>query len=164
MDDTNYNIMLGFRRRYLSRKRNLQILDVGSYDVNGTFREIFIGHNYIGADIIPGLNVDIILDQPYNWQFANDSFDVVISGSTIEHMEYPWEWFKEVHRILKPGGFICIIAPAVIHQHRYPIDTYRYYPDGMRALARWGNLTPIKVKRKKSFSGKEEYTYMVAIK
>ena len=37
-------------------------------------------------------------------------------------------------RILKPNGTIIIIAPSIWVQHRYPIDCWRFLPDGMRCL------------------------------
>ena len=39
-----------------------------------------------------------------------------------------------------PYGLACIIAPACWHKHRYPIDCYRFYPDGMIALCKWAGL------------------------
>jgi hypothetical protein len=39
-------------------------LDVGSYDINGSYRDIFIEkkYEYYGLDMIEGPNVDIILN------------------------------------------------------------------------------------------------------
>ena len=162
MDATNLQIMQGFHDYYL-KKRGI-VLDLGSYDVNGSFKEMFADHEYVGADIIAGPNVDIVLRQPYNWQFPYNLFDVIISASTIEHMEFPWEWFKELYRVLKIGGLTCIIAPAVIVEHRYPIDTFRYYPQGMRALAKWGGLKVIKVGKLQTPDGRQSYSWMVATK
>ena len=34
-------------------------------------------------------------------------------------------------------------APLLIGEHRYPVDCYRYYPDGFRALAKWGGFQVI---------------------
>ena len=30
--------------------------------------------------------------------------------------------------------------PSSGHEHRYPVDCWRYYPDGVTALARWADL------------------------
>lgn len=41
-------------------------------------------------------------------QFANESFDVVVSLETIEHLERYEDFLKECNRVLKPGGiFVC---------------------------------------------------------
>jgi hypothetical protein len=41
---------------------------------------------------------------------------------------------KQVKQHIEPGGIVCIIAPHTWPEHKHPIDTYRYYPDGMRDL------------------------------
>ncbi len=37
-----------------------------------------------------------------------NSFNVVVSNQVIEHLLYPIKFVKEVHRILKPGGYAVI--------------------------------------------------------
>lgn len=40
--------------------------------------------------------------------FANESFDVVCSFDVVEHMAEPMPFFREVRRILKPGGWLLL--------------------------------------------------------
>lgn len=147
----------------------LQILDIGSRVVEGqeklgSYQKLLNPKwSYIGIDTEDGTNVDIVLQNGYEFPFEDGEFDVVISGQTIEHVEYPWVWFKEMARVLKKGGNCCIIAPAKIHEHRFPIDTYRYYPDGMKALAKWAGLEWVEVTRTTANSDMED-TRLIAIK
>ena len=140
--------MQDFFLEYLSNsKKTLKLLDFGSKNINGSYKTIFVGSNieYLGADIEDGNNVDIVLSDKYEWvEIESESFDVVISGQAIEHMEYPWLVFKTVYRILKTGGMVCIVAPSSGPEHKYPIDCYRFYPDGMRALCKQANLNCLK--------------------
>jgi len=132
-----------FARNYLEMARELKILDVGSYNVNGCYREIFEsrGFTYSGLDMEHGPNVDIVPKEPYCWkEICNEAFDVVISGQTFEHIEFFWVTMTEMVRILKKGGIICIIAPNGFKEHRYPVDCWRFFSDGMVALARYTNL------------------------
>src|SRR5262249_11476017 len=46
----------------------------------------------------------------------------------------------EIARVLKPGGYCCIIAPSSGYEHRYPVDCWRFYPDGFAALAKHAKL------------------------
>nr|MBA2585907.1 hypothetical protein [Chthoniobacterales bacterium] len=46
----------------------------------------------------------------------------------------------QVARALKAGGLCCIIVPSSGPEHRFPLDCWRIYPDGLRALARYADL------------------------
>jgi SAM-dependent methyltransferase len=142
--------MEGFIRKYLPAGR-LRILDVGSqimpHQVNfKSHRQMLEGHEYIGLDITPGINVDVVLTNPYKFPFNDMEFDVVISSQTFEHIEYPWLTIREIARVLKPGGMCFIIAPAKAPRHRYPVDCYRYNPDGIEALGKWAGFKVIKAR------------------
>ncbi len=43
--------------------------------------------------------------------FANESFDVVVSCETIEHVPDPWAALKEMHRVTRPGGRLFLTTP-----------------------------------------------------
>lgn len=130
---------------YLSEQelpKPARVLDVGSFDVNGSYRQFFTGPewDYTGLDVDDGPGVDLVVDQPYRWNIPSRSFDVVISGQAFEHIEFPWVTIHEVRRVLRPGGLCCIVVPSAGHEHRFPIDCWRFYPDGLTALARWADL------------------------
>src|SRR5262249_22005563 len=76
---------------------------------------------------------------------ASQSVDVVISGQALEHIEYFWITFLDMVRVLKRGGKMFLIAPSRGPEHRYPVDCWRFYPDGFRALARFGRVNLIEV-------------------
>lgn len=125
-----------------------RVLDVGSYDVNGCMRPLFdgTGVEYTGLDIETGPNVDIVMNDAYNWDNVPDeSFDFVISANAFEHIEYPWLTIKLIYSKLKQGGIACIHAPLNIGEHRYPLDCYRYFSDGFRALGKWAGFQIINV-------------------
>jgi len=89
----------------------------------------------------PGKNVDLVLHDPYRWRAIKaGSAYVIISGQTFEHTEFFWLTIREIARALKVGGLLCLIAPSAGDEHRYPVDCWRVYPDGLRALARYGGL------------------------
>ena len=126
----------------------LLIADVGSMNVNGTYRPLFTkpGWTYTGLDIASGDNVDVVLDGHYEWRnLGNSSFDVIISGSALEHTKYPWLIVQQAARILKPGGQVCLIAPYSWPYHEHPIDCWRIYPEAMRAIMELAGLHVDKV-------------------
>ena len=135
-----------FVENYIPQDQHVEILDVGSYDINGSYRSLFQNYdcNYIGLDLEEGPNVDFVPRDPYSWpELPDDSFDFIISGNAFEHIEWPWITMSQIKMKLKPGGIACILTPFCLSEHRYPTDCYRYYPDGMKALAKYAGLDVI---------------------
>ena len=133
--------MAYFRDRYLSGMKGCTILDVGSMRVikqKESYRDLFGEYKYTGMDIAPGPNVDVV-----GYEAIKDIYDVVISGQTMEHVRRPWDWLKNLTQYFRT--YICIIAPNKIKEHRYPIDTYRYYPDGMRDLFDYAGIKAVSI-------------------
>ena len=145
MHPSSYDKMADFRRRYLTRRENesLLIYDLGSQDINGSYRPLFSepSWTYVGVDMASGKNVDLVLADPYDWrEIEPASVDVLISGQTFEHTEYFWLTMQQIARALKPGAICCILAPSSGPEHQYPVDCWRVYPDGFRAVARYAGL------------------------
>jgi len=148
MHQSSYDKMSEFRRDYLESRRNepLVILDLGSQDINGSYRPLFAQPpwQYVGIDLAPGPNVDVVLTNPYDWQeIAPESADVIVAGQTFEHTEFFWETMRQITRTLKTNGLCCILVPSSGPEHRFPVDCWRMYPDGLRALARYAGLEVI---------------------
>lgn len=121
------------------------VADIGSMaqkNDDKTYRD-FADH-YIGIDIEPGLNVDLVMTGPYSIPLADESVDTVISGQCLEHVNNPFKLVAEGARILKKGGHLLLTAPFQWREHKYPIDTFRYLPDGMRELMEEAGITVIK--------------------
>ena len=146
MHKTSYLKMKWFKNKYLKTSDNLKILDVGSLDTNGDFnyRAIFNEKNwsYTGLDFQNGNNVDILVNDIYNWlEVEDNTYDVVISGQLFQHLEYFWLTMSEIERVLKPGGYVCIIAPAAGPKHGGNMpNCYRFREDGLAAMAKYVDL------------------------
>ena len=125
----------------------INILDVGSYDVNGTYRDYFTHprFDYTGVDLEDGPNVDVVLSRPDSIPFDTGSVGLVISGQMLEHAPRFWEVFGEMARVLSPGGIMIVIAPSAGPEHRYPVDCYRYLPDSFQALGNDNGLTIVDI-------------------
>lgn len=150
MHKSSLDKMQKFVEKYLDKYKDQQlfILDLGSQDINGTYKQLFVHPkwHYEGADIALGKNVDIVLKDMYYWkEIKSSSYDVVITGQTFEHIEFFWITILEITRILKPGGLCCIIAPSSGIEHKYPLDCWRFYPDGFKALCKYSGLQELEV-------------------
>ena len=139
-----------FKDKYLSEKEDTELIiyDLGSMEIGGSYQSIFDEKKwrYTGVDLLPGKNVDIVLSDPYSWlEIESNSIDIFISGQVFEHIEFFWKTMLEIARVLKPGALCCIIAPSKGPEHRYPVDCWRFYPDGFKALAHYANLKVLEV-------------------
>jgi len=146
MHTSSYGEMNYCMSKYLDITKQLDILDIGSMAVSEgmqvTYKKLISGNwNYTGLDMSAGENVDIVVKDPYKWtEVADKSYDVIISGQALEHTKYPWIVVQEMARVAKTGGLLIIIAPSSGWEHKWPIDCYRFYPDGLKALAELANI------------------------
>lgn len=88
---------------------DVNVLDVGSLDINGNNRHWFYGNKcrYTGIDIGAGKNVDVVYDGK-KMPFEDTSFDVVISTECMEHNEHLFATLQEMSRVLRSGGLMLI--------------------------------------------------------
>lgn len=63
--------------------------------------------NHLISENIPVVNASVI-SMPFN----NNYFDLVCAFDVIEHVEDDFAAIKEIERVCKAGGFICITVPA----------------------------------------------------
>ena len=140
MHENSLTLLRDFVNRFLDRSQPLKIADVGSFDINGTYRPCFVcpQWSYTGFDVRPGPNVDVVLASPEYWATPAEhleAYDVVVSGQVMEHVRRPWRWIRNVASLCKPGGLIWVSAPNTEVYHEHPVDCWRVWPDGMRAVA-----------------------------
>jgi len=116
-------------------KKNIKgkrVIEVGSYNVNGSFRD-FIAPlepiEYIGTDMRPGPGVDVECpaEELVN-RFGVESFDIVISTSTLEHVKNWRQAVSNIKDICRTGGIVLTTAPSDFPFHTFPNDFWRYTP------------------------------------
>ena len=131
------DLVRDFVKNYFPVSSEKKIIEVGSTNINGSIRHRFPDAEYVGVDIVAYDGVDIVMEDPYNFPFDNDTFDLAISTNTLEHCTRPWVTIKEMTRVVKPGGIVCNIAPWRFHVHKEGVpalDCFRILEDGMRAM------------------------------
>lgn len=115
-----------------------RVIEVGSYDANGSVRpiiELFEPESYLGVDIVEGPGVDTICRaEQLVERFGKDSFDVVISCTTLEHIKNWREAISNMKNICKSNGLILIIVPSSWPFHAYPYDYWRYAQDDIENI------------------------------
>lgn len=128
--------------RYIqSKSKGLSgaVLEVGSRDLNGSPRSIFDDKSkfpfYTGIDLESGPGVDVVMNC-HALNFPDDSFDVVIDAERLEHDTDFFASYREIVRVLRPGGHLITTARSWggFHPHCLPHDYWRFLEDGLRHL------------------------------
>lgn len=106
---------------------NVNVLDIGSLDINGNNRYLFFKSRYFGIDIVNGANVDKVIscqDHLGKPQYEN-YYDVIISTEMLEHDESWATDIKMMYWALKPGGLLLITAAG---EGRQEHGTHKHSP------------------------------------
>jgi SAM-dependent methyltransferase len=89
---------------------SVDVLDIGSLDINGNNRYLFDNCNYWGIDIGEGKNVDQVVS---GHEFKSDKqFDVIISTECFEHDKYFGATLMNAVFLLKKGGLLLFSCAA----------------------------------------------------
>jgi SAM-dependent methyltransferase len=109
------------------------LLDLGAG--TGKYKPIFLPacSSYIGFDMFPGQNIDVVGDI-LDTKFDAGRFDAIVCTQVFEHIEKPWLATKEMNRLLKPGGVVVVTAPFLVSFHADPTDYFRYTKEGLSSL------------------------------
>lgn len=93
------------------------VLDIGSLDIDGNNRYLFDDALYLGVDLAPGPNVDIV-SKGHELRMPDGTFDVIVSTECFEHDRHYPETLRNICRMLKPGGlFLFTCATEGRHEH-----------------------------------------------
>jgi SAM-dependent methyltransferase len=134
------NSMLLFERFALNVfSPTLRVLEIGPDRSPSTYQILARGQYGAWDTLDLAWRRDIPLThkatREYEFPLPDDSYDIVLSGQVIEHVGKIWLWMRELARICKPGGHVITINPVSWHYHEAPMDCWRIYPEGMKALS-----------------------------
>lgn len=127
-------------RRFQDEIRKLRapdVLEVGSRARSGNLYRSWLpaGATYVGFDIVPGENVDVVGDvHCLSSSFPAEGFDAIFSVSTMEHLAMPWVAAAEMNRVMRPGGLVFIASNQTWPVHDSPWDFYRFSEDSWATL------------------------------
>jgi 2-polyprenyl-3-methyl-5-hydroxy-6-metoxy-1,4-benzoquinol methylase len=111
--------------------KGLELLEVGSQDVNGSPREVLVPHGpkkYVGVDFAHARGVDVVMDvKDLTTYFGLDCFGVVVSTEMLEHAQ---DWrgaVSQMKAVLRPGGLLIVTTRGPgFPFHGFPHDYWRY--------------------------------------
>jgi SAM-dependent methyltransferase len=116
---------------YFKGKR---VLECGSCNINGSVRSFFHDCYYLGIDVVPGPDVDIVKKAS---EFkSSELFDVVISCEMLEHDPQWPESLANMYRLLRSGGLMIVTCAA---PGRPEHGTTRTSPGDSPSCQLWGD-------------------------
>ncbi len=126
--------------RYLSdagNHKNLRILEIGSREVTGasSARKLFSNAEYVGFDLYPGQNVDVVGDaHKLSQYFDQDRFDIIYSSAVFEHFAMPWVVATEISKLLKVGGLVFVETHMSFSSHERPWHFFQFSDMALKVL------------------------------
>jgi SAM-dependent methyltransferase len=102
------SVKLMFPRHFSSSK----VLDIGSLDINGCNKPMFRNCEYIGVDIGPGKNVDVVC-LAHEYDGKDESFDTIVSSNCFEHDMYFHRSLSNALRMLKKSGLLLFVCKTI---------------------------------------------------
>ncbi len=120
--------------------RSVLDLGCGTGDSVGYFRKRDRSIVWIGLDLKKSPEVDLrtrtdahfVCFDGVHVPFADAAFDLVYFRQVLEHVRYPFDLLKEVHRVLRPGGYLVGSTSHLEPYHSYSLQNFTPY--GFRVL------------------------------
>jgi SAM-dependent methyltransferase len=116
-----------------------RVLEIGPDRHPSTYRSLldaqFAAWDTLDAFPRPDVPLTWQAESEYAFPVPDGAYDVVFSAQVIEHVRKIWRWMPELARVCRPGGVVVTINPVSWHYHESPVDCWRIYPEGMRALS-----------------------------
>lgn len=92
--------------KQFSSESSLDVIEIGSRNINGTVRGLFPNARWTGLDLHPGPDVDIVCNMlDYS---PPGSVDLVICCEVLEHTEHWKQMISKASAWLKSGGRMII--------------------------------------------------------
>jgi SAM-dependent methyltransferase len=136
--------VLGLFASGVVQARGLDILEVGSLDVNGSVRPILEAQgpaSYIGIDVEDGPRVDEVLDAvDLVTRFGPDAFDLVVCCEMLEHADDFARPLAAMAQVLRPGGELIVTTRSEGFAYHHPPDRWRYSRASFQVVADWLGL------------------------
>jgi len=113
--EQQFNYIQKLKSKYPTYFSNKKVLEVGSLNINGSIRELFTECNYLGIDVGPGKDVDLVCEGQ-NLAHPNETYDTVCSCECFEHNPYWVETFNNMYRMTKSGGLVFMTCATTGRQ------------------------------------------------
>jgi len=122
----------------IGNKKGKRILEIGSREVTGqsSARKNFENAEYIGFDIYPGVNVDVVGDahKLSSYFKEKEKFDIIYTSACFEHFAMPWIVAEEISKMLKTGGIVFVETHFSYSSHERPWHFFQFSDEALKVL------------------------------
>ena len=107
-----------------------RLLDLGCGEVPlyGMYKDLVDNNTCVDwrKSIHQNHHVDNFVDLNGPLPFQDHSFDTILTTDVLEHIREPEICWREMSRVLAPGGKLILCVPFLYWQHEEPYDYFRY--------------------------------------
>lgn len=137
------DLVAGLYARDLPKHVRGRLLDLGCGKVPlyGTYRDLASAVTCI--DWSDDTHVDLVCDLSQPLPLGDASFDTVVVSDVMEHLPDPALAWREIARVLAPGGTLLLNVPFLYPIHAHPHDHFRYTCFALDRFARGSGLEPV---------------------
>jgi SAM-dependent methyltransferase len=135
------------------KKDNLSVLDLGCgagksyyYFLNVNSKIVWTGIDIIDSpEMLSGRddNIQIKIYDGVNIPYPDNYFDIIYCKQVFEHVRYPEKLLKEVHRVLKPGGYFVGSTSHLEPYHSRSL--FNFTPLGFINILQDALLIPVEI-------------------
>lgn len=120
----------------------LMDLGCGKVPLYGAYRDLVGEVTCVdwAASPHPSPHLDHELDLTQTLPFADASCDTIILSDVLEHVPSPEHLWREMARLLAPGGHVLLNVPFLYGIHEHPHDYGRYTEFALRRFAHEAGL------------------------
>jgi SAM-dependent methyltransferase len=127
------------RTLYVRHVFEKRVLEVGSFDVNGSVRPFVESLRpawYLGVDQTPGPGVDQVVNcEQLTREVGCAVWDLVISTEMLEHVEDWRRCLWELAAAVVPGGYLLVTTRSPgFPYHAFPVDNHRFTHQQMHCI------------------------------
>jgi SAM-dependent methyltransferase len=142
-----------------------RLLDVGCAGGKDLARLQRMGWNVTGVEFSPTaaaaararLGCEVLVGDFDQVPLGEERFDVVRFSHTLEHLPSPRKALEKAHRLLRPGGLLCVEVPNAASLERWlfgkhwycwdlPRHLYHFSPQTLARLVSSTGFRPVKIK------------------
>lgn len=91
--------------------------------------------------------IDIFADLNKPIPVESESYDTIVCTDVLEHIWSHETLWRELHRLLKPGGHVIVGTPFMYWIHEEPHDYFRWTPYSLRTACEESSLELVEIQR-----------------